>query len=269
MTGFGSVSLAKGTLKGTLEVKSVNHRYLDISYYLPAGFAAAENKIREIVQGYVERGRLTISLKVTSKPPVIFEFNKEAVKAYLKYAQVLKKEFGLDDGLRLSDLIKLPGVLDAREGVFNAEALGPVLETSVRKALAQLNAMRDREGRSLARDLLKRLGEMAAQIKKIESRSIGILHEKKKRLTGEEFSSFQKNSDVSEEATRLAHYIDEFKRLLKTDQAVGKKMDFIAQEMQRETNTIGSKLQDKQVVDCVIALKSKIEKIREQSQNIE
>jgi len=129
--------------------------------------------------------------------------------------------------------------------------------------------MRKREGRSLCADVTDKLRRMLLEIKKIQRRAQEILKEKKGKLTNEEFSSFQKSNDVNEELSRLIHYIEEFKLLLKTDIAVGKKLDFIAQEMQRETNTVGSKLQDKIVSSAVIALKSKIEKIREQSQNIE
>ncbi len=269
MTGFGCAAVTYGEIQGMLEIKSVNHRYLDTSFYLPIGFASIENKIRDIVQEYLERGRVTISFKIISGPLQIFDFNKEAVRKYLKYAQVLKKEFGLNDHLTLSDLTRLPGVLESKEMMLNAEELWPVLEGELRKALLQLDSMRHREGRSLARDVTKRLHEMGSQIKIIQRRCAIILKEKKKILNPEEFSSFQKNSDVHEELSRLIHYIDEFKPLFKSENAIGKKMDFIAQEMQRETNTIGSKLQDKVVANSVIALKSKIEKIREQSQNIE
>ena len=129
--------------------------------------------------------------------------------------------------------------------------------------------MRQREGRSLIADMNKLLNLMLLQTKKIRMRSGIILKEKRKLLTDEEFSSFQKGADINEELSRLIHHIEEFRILLRSDIAVGKKLDFIAQEMQRETNTIGSKLQDKVVSNAVIALKSKVEKIREQSQNVE
>ena len=129
--------------------------------------------------------------------------------------------------------------------------------------------MRRSEGRSLAADVANQLKRMTLQTKKIQKKAKFILNEKKKKLTNEEFRSLQRSSDVNEEVTRLLHYIDEIKPLLKGKISVGKKIDFIAQEMQRETNTIGSKLQDKVVSNAVIALKSKIEKIREQAQNIE
>lgn len=269
MTGFGSGQLSIEKIKGIVEIKSLNHRYLDISFFLPIGFSSLESKIREIVQKQIERGKVTISLKITHKPSEILDFNKKAIKEYLKYTEALRKEFGFTDRLTLADLIKLPGVVESKETQLSPEFLWPAIEKTIVRSLKELNDMRQREGRSLASDMTDKLRRMILEIKKIQNRAQEILKEKKGRMTNEEFSSFQKSNDVNEELSRLIHYIEEFKLLLKTNPAVGKKLDFIAQEMQRETNTIGAKLQDKIVSNAVIALKSKIEKIREQSQNIE
>ena len=129
--------------------------------------------------------------------------------------------------------------------------------------------MRSREGKTLATDISDKLRLMSSEIVKIRQRAKAILQDKKKMMTNEEFSSYQKSNDINEELTRLSHYIDEAKALLKSGDLAGKKFDFVAQEMQRETNTVGSKVQDQLVSNAVIALKSKIEKIREQSQNVE
>ena len=129
--------------------------------------------------------------------------------------------------------------------------------------------MRKREGTALAGDVNGQLKRMILQISTIKARSKELLKEKKDKATDEEFSSYQKSNDINEELARLAHYIEEARALLKQSEGVGKKLDFIAQEMQRETNTIGSKVQDKEVAAAVIAIKSKVEKIREQSNNVE
>ena len=168
-----------------------------------------------------------------------------------------------------AQLIQLPGVIDARETLLSPEDLWPAIEKGFQAALKSLLYMRRREGRTLFKEMTGLLKRMLLQIKEIQTRDKIILGEKRKILTNEEFSSFQKGADVHEEISRLTHHIEEFKILLGADVAVGKKLDFIAQEMQRETNTIGSKLPDKIVSKAVISLKSKIEKIREQSQNIE
>ena len=269
MTGFGHTQIVVRKIKILIEIKSVNHRYLDVNYFLPAGFGSFESDIRQILQRELNRGRVTVSIKVLQKDFAQAVFNKDVAKKHLKNISQLKKEFGIQGTLSLSDMVKLPGVLEVTEAVVSPEMLGPLLEKSFRKALHGVVQMRIREGRSLATDISGQLRRMQAQVKKIKAQSKSVLSEKKKILNAEEFRSFQRGSDVNEEITRLLHYIDEIKPLLKTDTAVGKKIDFVAQEMQRETNTIGAKLQDKIVSNAVIALKSKIEKIREQAQNVE
>jgi len=269
MTGFGSSQFSVGSLKGIVEVKTLNHRYFDISYYLPIGFGSVEEKVKQLIQKSIDRGRVTVSVKLVHKPLSVLKFNRMIIREYVHQAKRIGKAFGLKDELSLSDLIKLPGVIDVDEEHLDAETLWPALERSLKTALKSVIQMRQREGHSLARDIQKQSKSMLSQLKQIHLRSQIIFNEKKKQLTSDEFISFQKNSDVNEELARLHHYIDEVRLLLKTNIAVGKKIDFIAQEMQRETNTIGSKLQDKLVSSAVIALKSKVEKIREQSQNIE
>ena len=269
MTGFGSSQTLAKNVKIVVEIKSLNHRYLDINYYLPPGFASTENKIRQIIERVLERGRVTVSLRVVQKSTHNISLNKDVAKSYLKQAQQLGKNMGLKNNLQMSDMIRLPGVVETKEINLEPEDLWPVIEKNVQKALGGLVHMRKREGQSLAKDITDKLKNMIAQAKLIQKRSDAILKGKKKELGPEEFKSFQKSSDVNEELSRLLHYIDELKSLMKSSVPVGKKLDFIAQEMQRETNTIGSKLLDKMVSNAVITLKSKIEKIREQSQNVE
>ena len=269
MTGFGSTQFSSGAIKGVLEVKSVNHRYLDVSYYLPSGFAAIEHKIRPAISKCISRGRVNVALKIFRKPSQTVSLNKDVVAAYLKSAKSLKRSLGISGEISISDIVALPGVVQTKEVEINAEALWPVLAHALQRTLKSVIGMRQREGRSAHADIAKILSRMSLRIKKIEQQSKSILSERKKKLTGDEFVSFQKSSDINEELTRLKHHIAEAKALIRTSDGVGKKLDFIAQEMQRETNTIGSKLQDKTVGSAVIALKSKIEKIREQSQNIE
>ncbi|MCA9407223.1 MAG: YicC family protein [Candidatus Omnitrophica bacterium] len=269
MTGFGSAQINTGKLKISVEIKSVNHRYFDLSSYLPPGFGSLENKIRQMIQKSITRGKVTLSIKMMQFTSQNYQINKDVVKQYLSAARQLKKEFGISDGLSTFELIKLPGVVESKEKNINVEALWSDIEKNIEKAMLGLTKMRQREGRSLAADVKNLLLKMLSHVKKIEKRSEMIIKGKKKELTDDELKSFLKGMDVSEEVSRLKHYIGEMSSLLKSAVSIGKKMDFIAQEMQRETNTIGSKLQDKIVSNSVIALKSKIEKIREQSQNIE
>ncbi|MCA9404595.1 MAG: YicC family protein [Candidatus Omnitrophica bacterium] len=269
MTGFGSSELTSGSVKAIVEIKSLNHRYFDISYYLPIGFGSIEQKLRQLVQSTVQRGRVTVAIKITEKPTQTVVFHKDVVKDHMRYAKQLQKEFGLENNLTLSDVVRLPGVIETKESLVQPEKVWPSLQKSLTKALTALEQMRKSEGRSLAKDVGEKLRGMSAQLSTIQARAKAILAEAKKQLSPEEFASLQKGLDINEEIARLKHYIVEVRTLLKSKVSVGKKIDFIAQEMQRETNTIGSKLQDKIVSNAVIALKSKIEKIREQAQNIE
>ncbi len=269
MTGFGAADISFGKIKGGIEIKSQNHRYFDIVYYLPPGMSSFENGIRDTANRDLERGRVMVSLKITDRPLQNITFNKEAVQEYLRYSRILKKDFNLSGDLDIADLIRLPGVVEAREIVLEPDTMWPAVKKALETALKSLMAMRAREGKALAKDMNDILRRMVLQIKKIDSRTKAILREKKKILPEDEFLSIQKGNDISEELTRLSHYIDEFKMHLRASGAVGKKLDFVAQEMQRETNTIGSKVQDREVSNSVIALKSKIEKLREQAQNVE
>ncbi len=269
MTGFGAAQFSVGKIKGLVEVKSVNHRYLDIAFYLPSGFGAIENKIREMLSKDLARGRVTVTVKITDKPTQEVSFNEDMIEEYLRHARSIERKYKLSNNLTLADLIRMPGVVDVKEVFVEAGAMWPSVDKAMAQALKSLRVMRQREGKSLAADMGDKLKKMSARLKAIEKRTLVILKEKQKILKPEEFSSFQKSIDVNEEIARFTHYIEELQVLFKSDIPVGKKMDFIAQEMQRETNTLGSKLQDDMVSNAVIALKSKIEKIREQANNVE
>jgi uncharacterized protein (TIGR00255 family) len=269
MTGFGTSVVSSGKFKGLFEIKSVNHRYLDIVYYLPVGFSSYEDGIRQVLSKALDRGRVTVVFKLTDKPQQELAFNRDVVKEYLKHANELAKEFKLKEHLGLTDLVRLPGVFEVKETRLDPVEFGPAFERGLKKAIDGMMRMRTREGAMLTKDLKDVLKRMLLQLKKIEARTKAILQQKKKELSDDEFLSLQKGNNVAEEVARLTHHIEEFKSHLKEKVPVGKKLDFVAQEMQRETNTIGSKVQDKEVSNAVIALKSKIEKLREQAQNIE
>ncbi len=269
MTGYGTSEVAWKQVKGTIEIKSQNHRYFDLVFYLPTGFSHMEEKIRQIIGGSISRGRVILSFKMITRPQDHHVIRKEAIQDYLRQARQLKKEFDFDEKLSLSDLIKLPGVIELEEIPLDTNHLWPSFEKALRVSLNSCLNMRKREGKSVAADLKKHLRKMQMLVKQVQSHSHAILVESKKKLSPDEFLSFQKGNDISEELARLKHYIEEFLLLIGTDVGVGKKMDFVAQEMQRETNTIGSKIQHTAVANAVISLKSSIEKLREQAQNIE
>ncbi len=269
MTGFGASEAAEGKIKALVEIKTVNHRYLDVAFYLPIGFSSFEEKIQKMVAKDMRRGRVTVSVKIIDKPHMTIQLNKDAVTRYRAFARQLAKEFHIKDEFSVADILRLPGVVETKEMFVEAHTLWPAVEKAIAKAVSGVVAMRKREGKALSVDIGGQLKRMLNQIALIKARSNALLKEKKPGLSKEEFAAFQKSNDINEELERLAHYIDEAKVLLKQSEGAGKKLDFIAQEMQRETNTIGSKVQDKQVAGSVIALKSKVEKIREQANNVE
>lgn len=269
MTGFGTSSFCVGKIKGFIEVKSVNHRYLDLSFYLPVGFGAIENKIRDRISKELSRGRVTVFVRMTDKPVQEVFFNEEMIEEYLQHAKSIEKKYKLNNNLTLADLIRMPGVVDVKEVFVEASQMAPFILKSLDVALKGLKIMREREGKSLVVDIGDKLKKMTVCIKMIEKRITVILKEAKAQMKPEEFSSYQKSIDINEEIARFLHYITEMKSLLNSTVPVGKKLDFIAQEMQRETNTIGSKVQDEIVSNQVITMKSKIEKIREQGNNVE
>jgi uncharacterized protein (TIGR00255 family) len=269
MTGFGAGAIAFGKVKGIVEIKTVNHRYLDVAFYLPVGFSSLEDKIQKIIAGQMKRGRVTVSVKITERPHTNIILNQESVERYLEFARSLGQKHRIKNDVTVADILRLPGVVEAKEVFVQAGDLWPVLEKSLQKAVSGVVAMRRREGRALRVDISGQLKRMLLQIGNIKNRTGALLKDTKRKMTSDEFSSYQKSNDINEELARLAHYIDEAKMLLKQAEGAGKKLDFIAQEMQRETNTIGSKVQDKEVAAAVIAIKSKVEKIREQSNNVE
>jgi len=209
MTGFGSAQLSAGTIKATVEIKSVNHRYFDMNYYLPIGFGSIERKIHQLVQKSVQRGRVTVSIKITERPGSSIVLHKDVVKKHVTYAKQLKKEFGFDNDLTLSDIIRLPGVLESKETLVNPDKVWTGLRKALTKALAALEQMRKSEGRSLCADVADKLKKMTTQVRNIQVRSKAILKDKKSKLTVEEFTSLQKSTDINEEISRLKHYIQE------------------------------------------------------------
>lgn len=269
MTGFGASDISVGKIKGIVEVKTVNHRYLDPAYYLPSGFSALEERIQKIINRAIKRGRVSVAVKITEKPQTTIVLNEEVVKRYRDFGKALSRRFGIKDDLTVADIMRLPGAVESKEVFVDAHALWPSVEKGLVKAMASVVAMRRREGKALQADIAGQLGRMRVLIGQIKARAAALVKAKKKELPNEEFAAYYKSNDINEEMARLAHHIMEAGALLKQSAEAGKKLDFIAQEMQRETNTIGSKVQDKDISAAVIALKSKVEKIREQANNVE
>ena len=286
MTGFGRIRKISGDYEINIDVKSVNHRYLDLNIKLPKYYIFLEDKIRENVSSYITRGKTEVSvfIKRISESERKISLNESLCDNYYNVLSALKEKLGTDEeiGIRLlsrfSDIFETEYVEENEEEVVNAFI--PVLK----ECLSDFVSMREREGERIKKDLLLRLDRINKLDDEVEKRAPEIVKNYQERLYNKlkeivpavdetrvltEAAIYADKITTSEETVRLKSHIKEFKHLLESENAVGKKLDFLVQEMNRETNTIGSKCNDFDTSKIVVDLKSEIENIREQIQNIE
>ena len=289
MTGYGRGECARNGMKFTVELNSVNRKQNDISINLPRELIELEPRIRDEINTRVSRGRLNVVVAFhlgPSKTAQHVEIDRGLAKAYVRAAHQLGKEMKLVEGLTVDTLLKTPGVLKVSEAVIDAEEVWPSVETALQKALDALVKMREKEGRFLREDFLKRLKRCREMVGKIRDLAPEVvkryqqqLHERIKSAGIElpvdderlikEVVFFADRSDISEELTRLESHLQQFEENLEMKEPVGRTLDFLAQEMGREINTIGSKANDATISRLVVESKAELEKIREQVQNIE
>ena len=271
MTGFGSRELEIAPFgKISVELRSTNHKFLEIVFHLPDGFLALEDRIKKEIEKKIKRGRLTCAITITGTKASNVFINRALLKNYLATFTSIQRQFALKDAPSLDTLIHLPGVLSLGENRVSKESIWPHLKALVGSALAELSLTRQKEGRATLGFLRNRAHAIEADLTAIKARFKKALKEKLDTLcTDEERSSFLKGSDIAEEIERLAFHSHNFRTRLVKKGPIGKEMDFIAQEMQREANTLGAKSFDVAISARVVQIKSQIEKIREQVQNIE
>ncbi len=288
MTGFGRYELSADDKKVTVELKSVNHRYLDISVKMPKKLTQFESAIRAELKNYIERGKVDVYItwEDHSHTEGLVEYNREIAAEYLKYMRMMSAEFGIDDDVRVSTLSRCPEVLTMKEADQDEEEIWNILKQAIDKASENFVETRSVEGENLRTDLEAKLESMLANVDFITERSPQIvaefkksLEEKVKDLLGDasvnesrllmEVTLYADKIAVDEELVRLKSHIEATYNTLKAGGAVGRKLDFIAQEMNREANTILSKTNDPAISDRAIELKTDIEKVREQIQNLE
>lgn len=271
MTGFGSKELEITPFgKVTLELKSSNHKFLETVFHLPDGFLSLEDKIKKKIEAKIKRGRLTCVMTVAAAKTSRAFVNKALLKNYIATLKKIKKDFGILDEITLNTLIHLPGVLSLETNNIPKQNVWSRIKLLVNGALDELVKTRQKEGKSLLRILKVRQEALKTNLVFIKNRSKKAIREKLQTMaTDEERSSFLKDTDITEEEERLAFHISNFKNKLSKRGPIGKELDFIAQEMQREANTLGAKTFDLAISARVVQIKSQIEKIREQVQNIE
>ena len=277
MTGFGRAEVADASRKFTVEIKSVNHRYLDVNIKLPKTLNFFESAIRSLLKEYIERGKVDVFISYE-------DYTEENYS--LKYNAGLAEQFGIENDVRVSTLSHYPDVFVMEEQSPDEQKLWAGLEQALRQAAAQFVESRIKEGERLRTDLVEKLDGMISYVDYIEERSPQILDEYRMRLESKvqellgdrqlddariaaEITIFADKICVDEETVRLRSHILSMKETLLAGGGMGRKLDFIAQEMNREANTILSKTTDLKVSDVGINLKTDIEKVREQIQNIE
>lgn len=271
MTGFASGE-CQITPAGKIcvELRSTNHKFLDIVFHLPDGFLSLEDKIKKEIEAKIKRGRVTCAVAVTGARASHVLVNKSLLKNYMAALDEIKKEFAVKDGLSVETLIHLPGVLELENNKTPASNLWPRLKSLISKALDDLTKTRQKEGLALHGYLKTRTQELKIDLSAIKTRFKKAVKDKLRGFkTNEERAFFLKSTDITEEMERLDFHFKNFKMRLLKSEPVGKELDFIAQEMQREANTLGAKSFDVVISARAVQMKSQIEKIREQVQNIE
>lgn len=287
MTGFGRGEATRDNITFTVDIKSVNHRYSDISVRMPRVVLALEQKVREYVNSKLNRGKIDIYINYDSfGKDTKVKLDTNLAAAYVDSLNVLKEQFGIKDELSLSLLTRFTDILKLDTEEQDVDLLWSILSDALEQAVSSLVDMRSREGERLRKDMLLKLDNIKNIVEDIKAMSAGLadeyrakLYEKIKELTKEiqldenriltEVAIFADKSGIDEEIVRLGSHLEEFKKTLNIKTPIGKKLDFIVQEMNREVNTIGSKSSNLGIVNNVISIKTEIEKVREQIQNIE
>lgn len=288
MTGFGRCEVCESDRKFTVEMKSVNHRYLDVNLKMPKQLNFFESAIRGLLKEYAQRGKVDIfvTYEDMTEENVSIKYNRDAAAKYLEYLRQISSDFGLEDDIRVSTLSKYPEVFSMEEAEIDEEGIWKTLEKAFRGAAEGFVETRIKEGDHLKEDLIGKLDEMLSHVEFIEKRSPQIIAEYRRKLTDRvqelledvnvdesrlltEVTIYADKICVDEEIVRLKSHIASTKQALMEGGSIGRKLDFLAQEMNREANTILSKSSDLEISNCGIELKTLIEKVREQIQNIE
>ena len=271
MTGFGSSQKnISGLGKAGVELRSSNHKFLEIIMHLPEGFLSLEEKVRQAIETKIKRGRLICVVTLSNGKRSSVFINSNLAKSYLGSVQTLRRQLHIKDALNLNDLLRLPGVLSLVEKRLPAERVWPQLKPLINAAVDNLVAARQKEGRALYVYLKKRAQILKNNTMQVKARFDKAIKERLVKIKdNDERACFLKGTDISEELQRLIFHVRNFKNKIAKSAAVGKELDFIAQEMQREANTIAAKSFDASISNRVIQIKSQIEKIREQTQNVE
>jgi len=288
MTGYGRAVQAENDFEITVEVRSVNNRFLDTSIKTPRLLSVYEQEIRELVGSYVKRGRINLWVTLNSSVNDYqnLTLNNEMVETYLRIAKNVSSEYGISDDLSMNQILNLPDVIVSVTEEDSTEELWKLSQEALHTAMQEMVVMRDREGLEIKKDFLKRLSELdnaLLQIEKIAASGPELELDKLKERVSKiidnnnidegrlelELAIISDRIDISEECTRFKSHNTVFREMLESENSEGRKLNFLLQEMNREANTMASKAYTTEISHLVVHIKEEIEKIREQVQNIE
>lgn len=290
MTGFGEAHCQQDGLAVAVEIRTINNRFFKLSVRTSEGYASLEPQVEAVVREAIRRGTVQVNLRIERRrSPDDYRINVDVLDRYRRQLETLREQWGIRDGVSFEALLPLPGVVDDASGeAIDAAEDWPAIETTLKTALENLGRMRLQEGRAMAVDLASNCREIAASLEQIERRAPLVVEEYRTRLFDrlkrtlaeldvtlnpadiiKEVGLFADRSDISEETVRLRSHLGQFEATMGLAESSGRKLDFLTQEMFRETNTIGSKANDVEIARCVIEIKTAIERIREMIQNIE
>lgn len=288
MTGFGMGTLEEDGKSFVVEMKSVNHRYFDLNVKMPRTLISLEDRFRKVINTKVNRGKIDVFITQNNyeKEEIIAKFNKNIADSYVRCLEEIRSTYTALDDISVSLIAKFPEVISLKKNDEDIELIWESLAIPFNLALELLVAMREKEGLSLKEDMVKRCNNVKKLLEEVELRAPQVAKEYKSKLEQRikdmlndsridenriamEIALFADKSNIDEEIVRLNSHLNQMIYTLNLDEAVGRKLDFIVQEMNREANTISSKASDLELINVVINIKNEIEKIREQAQNIE
>ena len=290
MTGFGRGSATGADFTVSVEIKTVNNRYLDLHLRLSQELSPLEMTIRKLVSGRLSRGRVDLNVSFERSGTTTYEINRPLIAGYIQALREIRKKFDLAGDVDLSTLTRLPGALStARDGLDETTSAG--IERAVNEALDDLEQMRESEGAALAAEMRVRLSKIEAEVPLIEGAAEGLVDAYRQRLQkriselvarggsqtveldagrlAQEVAYLADRSDISEELVRLRSHLEQFRATLEGPGEIGKRLDFLLQELNREANTVLSKSNEVSIKDAGLAIKAEVEKLREQVQNVE
>ncbi len=289
MTGYGRGNVSSENLSATVEIKTVNNRFLDINLRMSSELQSMESELKKIITHRLSRGRVDVNLQTERTEEIVYELNRPLISGYLSALKQLQDEFSLSGEPDINVIARLPNVLQNPKNDLSEDFV-EAIKNALILALHELENMREIEGEILKKELEKLLAEIEHHLPAIEKESASVADEYRLRLTkrisemlaksdsqieldqarlAQEVAFLSDRSDISEEIQRLKSHVEQFRQIMNEDKETGKRLDFLTQELNREANTIASKTQNLIVKEAALSIKSAIEKIREQVQNVE